>query len=329
MGATYSFAVKATDPREENSMAQDTDSNQPRENHGGSNLNRSPIQDRLRDEKIEAQKQEWPGSDQQMQPKPDHGEESYKGSGKLQGKKAIITGADSGIGRAVAIAFAREGADVAIAYYQEDQDAQETLKWVQEAGRKGVLIRADIRKPEECQRLVSEAIEGLGGVNILVNNAGFHEEQKNIENISPEQLEDTYRTNVFSFIWCIQSALPYLHEGDVIINTGSVTGLRGSPDLLDYAGTKAAIHNMTKSLAGKFADRGIRVNCVAPGPVWTPLIPATRYEEKVEGFGSQSMWGRPAHPAELAPSYVFLASTDSRYYTGEILAPTGTKSTTR
>lgn len=274
------------------------------------------------------QKQEWPGHEEELRPLADHGETSYRGGGKLEGRKALITGGDSGIGRAVAIAFAREGADVAIAYYNERDDAQETVRWIESANRRALSFAGDLRDPEHCQRVVEWTVEQLGGLNILVNNAGFHRERRDFSQVTPEQLDQTFRTNIFAYIWMAQAALRHMKEGDVIINTGSVVGVSGHPSLIDYAATKAAIHNLTKSLAMLVANRGIRVNCVAPGPVWTPLVPATREEESVETFGAATFWKRPAQPAEIAPSYVFLASADSRYCTGEILAITGSTTTT-
>jgi NAD(P)-dependent dehydrogenase (short-subunit alcohol dehydrogenase family) len=272
------------------------------------------------------QTQEWPGKEKDLKPKADHGEKTYKGADKLKGKRAIITGGDSGIGRAVAIAFAREGADVAIAYYNERDDAAETERWVREAGRKSLTIEGDLRDPEHCKEVVEETTEALGGVDILINNAAFQMQQDDFLKITPEQLDQTFRTNIYAYFWMAQAALPHMDEGSVIINTGSVTGLKGHASLIDYAATKGAIHNFTQSLAQVVAARGIRVNCVAPGPVWTPLIPATK---STKGHGSDTFWGRPAQPAEIATSYVFLASADGRYYSGAIFSPTGTKESAR
>lgn len=275
------------------------------------------------------QKQEWPGREEAMRPKADHGEETYRGAGKLLGRTALITGGDSGIGRAVAIAFAREGADVAISYLDEHEDAEETVGWVEKAGRRALALPGDVRDRKHCFDLAERTGRELGRVSILVNNAGFHIETRDFLEITPEQLDRTFRTNIYAFFWMAQAVLGSMRAGDVIINTGSVTAVSGHPRLIDYAATKAAIHNFTKSLALLAADRGIRVNCVAPGPVWTPLIVSTREEGHVEKFGANTLWERPAQPAEIAPSYVFLASADSRYYTGEILAPTGLETTTR
>lgn len=290
-------------------------------------VNPNPLADaRAKDPRV-PQHQDWPGRDTSMRPVPDHGEETYRGANKLQGKKALITGGDSGIGRAIAIAFAREGADVAIAYYNEHEDAQETLRWVSKAGRKGVGIQGDLSRPDHCQETITQVVEDLGGLDILVNNAGRQTDACSIADLTPEIVERTFRTNFFAQLWLTQAAIKHLKPCSSIINTGSVTGLRGSPHLLDYAATKAAIHNFTKSLARQLADSGIRVNCVAPGPVWTPLIVSTMEDEDIRDFGGNSIWKRPAQPAEIAPSYVFLASADARYYTGEIMAPTGEETT--
>ncbi len=273
------------------------------------------------------QQQPWPGSEAGMRPAADHGEQTYQGANKLLGKKALITGGDSGIGRAVAIAFAREGADVAIAYYDEREDAQETMRWVEEAGRKGLAIQGDLGNRDHCREVIRQVVEDLGGIDILVNNAGRQTETERLAEIMPEQLERTFRTNFFALVWLTQAALEHMPEGGVILNTGSVQGFSPDPSLIDYAATKAAIHNFTKALAPQVAERGIRVNCVAPGPVWTPLIVSTMDDATITRFGSSSVWKRPAQPAEIAPSYVFLASNDGRYYTGEILAPTGEETT--
>jgi NAD(P)-dependent dehydrogenase (short-subunit alcohol dehydrogenase family) len=278
---------------------------------------------------VPRQQQEWPGHEARMRPQADHGEETYKGSGKLEGKKALITGGDSGIGRAVAIAFAREGADVAISYLNEHDDARETQKWIEQAERRALSFSGDLRDRDHCRQVVEKTVQEFGTLDILVNNAAFHSETTDFLDITPEQLDQTFRTNIYAYIWMAQAALPHMKEGDVIVNTGSVVAMKGNSHLLDYAATKAAIHNFTLSLAQVVAERGIRVNCVAPGPVWTPLIPSTRKEEAVESFGSNSLWKRPAQPAEIAPSFVFLASADARFYTGEILAPTGLPVTTR
>ena len=290
-------------------------------------LDPDPLAEQRGKEGFPPQKQPWPGSDLLMNPRPDHGERTYRGSGKLKGRTALITGGDSGIGRAVAIAFAREGADVAIAYYNEHEDAEETVRWIRDAGRRALALPGDLRDPAICREVVAGVVREFGRLGILVNNAAVHRETGGLEEITPEQLDWTFRTNVFSAFWLTQAALPQMKAGDVVINTGSVTGLRGSPRLLDYAATKAALHNFTVSLAKDLAPRGIRVNCVSPGPVWTPLIVSTRDPKKVPEFGTDTVWGRAAQPAEIAPTYVFLAAGDSRYYTGEIFAPTGGETT--
>jgi NAD(P)-dependent dehydrogenase (short-subunit alcohol dehydrogenase family) len=274
--------------------------------------------------------QSYPGIEKKMDPQADHGEQSYRGSGKLDGLVAIVTGGDSGIGRAVCIAFAREGADVAIGYLaeKEDADAQETRRWVEEAGRRCLVHRFDVQSRAACQQFVQQVKSELGGVHILVNNAAYQMSQDSIEDYTEEQIERTFRTNIFGYFFMAQSALPHMKAGAVILNTGSITGMEGNPKLIDYSSTKGAIHIFTKSLANNIADRGIRVNCVAPGPVWTPLIPSTFEKDHVTSFGEDTVWERPAQPAEIAPAFVFLASADSRYITGEVLAITG-KSTSR
>lgn len=271
--------------------------------------------------------QSAPGTEQQMSEKPDHGEESYRGSGKLNGLSAIITGGDSGIGRAVAIAFAREGADVAIGYLseKEEEDARETVRWIEKAGRRAIAHRFDVKEKSECERFVNRVVKEFGFLDILVNNAAYQNETESILDITEEQLEGTFRTNIFGYIFMVQAALPHMKQGAVILNTGSVTAMKGNPTLLDYSATKGAIHTFTRALAQSLADDRIRVNCVAPGPVWTPLIPATMEKEHVEKFGENTFFNRPAQPAEIAPSYVFLASKDGSYYTGEVLAPTGSE----
>jgi NAD(P)-dependent dehydrogenase (short-subunit alcohol dehydrogenase family) len=275
-------------------------------------------------------KQSPPGVERRMKPQADHGEESYRGSNQLDGLAAIITGGDSGIGRAVAIAFAREGADVAISYYteKEREDAEETKRWVEEAGRRCMIHELNVQKKARCDQFVNKALKQFGRLDILVNNAAYQMQQESIFDITEEQLEGTFRTNIFGYFFMAQAALPHMKEGSVIINTGSVTALDGNKQLLDYSATKGAIHVFTKSLAMSVAEKGIRVNCVAPGPVWTPLIPATMDRKHVAAFGKDTHWGRPAQPVEIATSFVFLASPAARYYTGEIFAPTG-KGTTR
>jgi NAD(P)-dependent dehydrogenase (short-subunit alcohol dehydrogenase family) len=274
--------------------------------------------------------QPYPGTDDDLKPGADHGETSYEGCGKLKGLVAIVTGGDSGIGRAVAIAFAREGADVAMGYLGEveTEDAEETRRWVEEAGRRCLVHRFDVREPAQCRDLVERTVKELGGLDVLVNNAAYQMSQESVLDITPEQLDRTFRTNVFGYLQMVQAALPHLKEGSAIIQTGSVTAFEGNPRLIDYSATKGAIHNLTLSLSKSLKDKKIRVNTVAPGPVWTPLIPSTFPHEHVVEFGKDTLWERPAQPAEIATSYVFLASADARFFSGEVLSPTG-KTTSR
>jgi NAD(P)-dependent dehydrogenase (short-subunit alcohol dehydrogenase family) len=273
--------------------------------------------------------QPYPGTDQDMKPGADHGEDSYTGCGKLDGLAAVITGGDSGIGRAVAIAFAKEGADVAISYLSEDEDedAQETGRQVEAAGRRCLVQRMDVRERQACFDFVHAAAKEFGRLDVLVNNAAYQMEQPSIHEITEEQLDRTFRTNIFGYIYMAQAALKHMKAGACIINTGSVTAMEGNPGLIDYSATKGAIHTFTKALAQAISDDGIRVNCVAPGPVWTPLIPATLEPEHVEKFGEDTMWKRPAQPVEIATAYVYLASSDARYISGEVIAITGKTST--
>jgi NAD(P)-dependent dehydrogenase (short-subunit alcohol dehydrogenase family) len=268
---------------------------------------------------------EHPGPEGQMDAKPDHGEETYRGSGRLQGKKALITGGDSGIGRAVAIAFAREGADVAIVHLaDEEEDARETTKWVEQAGRKALALPADLRDERQCRQLVEQVAQEFGQIDVLVNNAAYQMAQPGgLEDISTEQFDRVMKTNLYGMFWVTRAALEHMREGASIINSSSIQAYQPSPELLDYAMTKAAIVNFTKGLGQALAERGIRVNTVAPGPVWTPLIPATMPSEKVESFGQQVPLGRPAQPAELAAAYVFFASQESSYVTSQVLGVTG------
>jgi NAD(P)-dependent dehydrogenase (short-subunit alcohol dehydrogenase family) len=268
---------------------------------------------------------EYPGLELETTPRPDFGEHSYQGHNRLQGKAALITGADSGIGRAVALAFAREGADVLISYLNEDTDAEETARVVREAGRKAVLARGDISDEAHCRALVERAVAELGSLDILVNNAAYQMTREGIEQIPDGEWEHTFRTNIFAMYYLCKVAWPHLQPGSAIINTASIQAYQPSPQLLPYASTKGAIVTFSKALAEEGAQRGIRVNVVAPGPVWTPLIPATMPEEKAQEFGQDSPLGRPAQPAELAPIFVFLASAESSYITGEVVGVTGGK----
>ncbi|NJR40134.1 MAG: SDR family oxidoreductase [Leptolyngbyaceae cyanobacterium CSU_1_4] len=260
-----------------------------------------------------------PGSEAEMTPKPKFEGSEYRASGKLQGKVALITGGDSGIGRAVAIAYAKEGADVAIAYLNEHDDAKETQAKVEQEGRRCVTIAGDLGNEPFCQEVVQQIIDQFGQLDILVNNAGEQHPQNSIEDISAEQLERTFRTNIFAMFFLTKAAMPYLKEGSSIINTTSVTAYHGSPWLLDYSATKGAIVAFTRSLSLALTQKGIRVNGVAPGPIWTPLIPSTFPDEKTENFGKQVPMNRAGQPEEVAPSYVFLASSDSSYMSGQML----------
>jgi NAD(P)-dependent dehydrogenase (short-subunit alcohol dehydrogenase family) len=248
----------------------------------------------------------------------------YEGRDLLAGRKALITGGDSGIGRAVAIAFAKEGADVAIAYLDEHDDARHTAKLVEAAGRRAVLIPGDLSEEEACRHAVTTTVDDLGGIDILVNNIAQQRPVESLGEVTTEEWDATFRTNVYSYFWCTQAALEHMPDGGAIINSGSVNGLRGNKSLLAYAATKGAVHIFTKSMAQALLDRRIRVNCVAPGPVWTPLIPATMPAEKTAAFGSQDPMDRAAQPDEIAPSYVFLASERlAGFYTGQVLSPIG------
>jgi NAD(P)-dependent dehydrogenase (short-subunit alcohol dehydrogenase family) len=271
------------------------------------------------------QQQTPPGVLGEMEPKPDHGEESYRGSGKLTGKAAVITGGDSGIGRAVAIAFAREGADVLISYLNEHEDAKDTAKYVEEAGRKCVLVAGDISDRAHCKTIIPKAVEAFGKVDILVNNAAYQMSHDTLEEVSDEEWDYTVATNLSAMFTLTKDAIPHMPPGGSIINSSSVNSDMPSPNLAPYAMTKAGIANFTASLAQMYAEKGIRANSVAPGPIWTPLIPATMPEEKVESFGQQVPLGRAGQPAELAPVYVLLASDESSYVSGARIAVTGGK----
>lgn len=271
------------------------------------------------------QQQELPGKTDRMRPAPDHGEKSYRGSGRLLGRAALITGGDSGIGRAVAIAFAREGADVLISYLSEEEDARQTARWVEEAGRKAVLVPGDIGEEEHCRGLVERAAKEFGRLDILVNNAAHQASIDSIEEISTDEWRRTMRTNLDAMFFLCKAAVSVMKPGAAIINLASIQSKSPSPELLAYATTKGAIANFTAGLAGMLAERGIRVNAVAPGPIWTPLIPATLPEEKVVNFGSDTPLGRVGQPAELAGAFVLLASDAASYMTGAVIPVTGGK----
>ncbi|MBB6221202.1 hypothetical protein GGE66_002172 [Rhizobium leguminosarum] len=272
-----------------------------------------------------SQKQPMPGFTAQMDPVPDHGEKTYRGSERLKGKRAIITGGDSGIGRAVAIAYAREGADIVISYLDEDEDADETKRLVEEAGGKAVLVSGDIQDPALCRRIVETAVEELGGIDILVNNAAHQASFKSIDEISDEEWELTFKVNIHAMFYLTKAAVPHMKPGSSIINTASINSDSPNPTLLAYATTKGAIQNFTAGLAQLLAEKGIRANAVAPGPIWTPLIPSTLPEESVSNFGKQVPMKRPGQPAELATTYVMLADPLSSYVSGATIAVTGGK----
>ncbi|MFP4974375.1 SDR family oxidoreductase [Paenibacillus sp. CN-4] len=271
------------------------------------------------------QQQEGPGLQQEMNPVPDCGETSYRGTGRLTGRKAIVTGADSGIGRAVAIAYAREGADVLLSYMPEEEaDAQQVVKLIEEAGRKAVAMPGDVKDESYCERLVEAAVEQLGGLDILAVVAGKQQFVPKIDELTTEQFDETFKTNVYAMFWLCKAAIKHMKPGSSIINTSSIQAYKPSPILLDYATTKAAINTFSKALAQQVAEQGIRVNVVAPGPVWTPLqIVGGQPVEKLKDFGSQTPLGRPGQPAEMAPAYVFLASQESSYVSGETLNANG------
>lgn len=272
-----------------------------------------------------AQPQLPPGSSAKMQPQPDYGEDSYVGSGRMEDKKALITGADSGIGRAVALAFAREGADVVVSYLNEHEDARETQRLVESAGRRCVLVPGDISEPEHCRALVARAVEAFARIDVLVNNAAHQMTFESIEQIPDDEWERTFATNIHAMFYITKAALPHMKEGASIINTASVQADTPSPQLLAYATTKGAIQNFTGGLAQMLAEKGIRANVVAPGPIWTPLIPATMPSDNVQHFGEQVPMKRPGQPCEVAPVYVMLASDESSYLSGATIAVTGGK----
>ena len=269
--------------------------------------------------------QEHPGNEAEMNPQADHGEKTYRGSGKLKDYAAVITGGDSGIGRAVALAFAREGSDVLFSYLseEENEDARETTRLVEDAGRKAMAMRCDIQDPRVCRQLIDQAYESFGRLDILVNNAAYQMAQERLEDFSVEQIDRTYRTNILAMYYLCQAAVPRMQPGGSIINVSSIQAYEPSPELLDYAPTKAAIIGFTKALSKLVIKQGIRVNAVAPGPVWTPLIPATVSAEKTQNFGDNTLFERPAQPRELAPAFVMLASPEGAYMTGEVVGVTG------
>ena len=283
----------------------------------------------MSDKAFPPQQQEPPGLTDEMDPRPDHGEETYEGHGRLEGKNALITGGDSGIGRAVALAFAREGADIAFTFMTEEkEDAQATIELIGSAGRRSVPIEADLREREACDRAVLETVEGLGGLDILVNNAGFQMARDDgLEAIDDERLDRVFRTNLYALFWTTRAAVPHLRESrGCIVNNSSIQAFEPSTALLDYAATKAAINNATVNLAAELGPDGIRVNAVAPGPIWTPLQPATQPVEKVQQFGADTPLGRAGQPAEVAPAFVFLASErEASYVSGTVLGVTGGK----
>lgn len=270
-----------------------------------------------------AQQQTAPGTQARMDPVPDCGEKSYRGSGKLTGKKTVITGGDSGIGRAVAIAFAREGADVLISYLNEDEDAQEVARYVEDAGRKCVLVPGDLSDPAHCRAVIDRAVQEFGGIDVLVNNAGYQMTHQSLDEISDEEWDYTFRLNIGAYFYLTKAAVPFMSPGSSIIGSSSVNSDTPNPTLAPYAATKAAIANFSASLAQLLGDKGIRVNSVAPGPIWTPLIPSTMPADKVESFGGNVPLGRAGQPAELAPIYVLLASDDASYVSGARVAVTG------
>jgi NAD(P)-dependent dehydrogenase (short-subunit alcohol dehydrogenase family) len=270
--------------------------------------------------------QAHPGSEREMSPRPDYGEESYRGLGRLKGRAAVITGADSGIGRAVALAFAREGADVVISYLNEHDDAKETQRVVESAGRRAILVAGDLAEEQHCRRVIEEAVRAFGHVHVLVNNAAFQGKSvEKFEEIDAARIDRTFRVNIEAMFHLVRHALPHFEKGGAIINTASIQAYNPNASILDYAATKGAIVTFTKGLAQHLIERGIRVNCVAPGPVWTPLVAQSFDREKLKEFGKNYPMQRPAQPAELAPAYVFLASDESRYINGEVLGVTGGK----
>jgi NAD(P)-dependent dehydrogenase (short-subunit alcohol dehydrogenase family) len=269
------------------------------------------------------QQQPYPGRESEMQPRPDYGEQSYRGANRLAHKKALITGGDSGIGRAVALAFAREGADVLISYLNEDADASETMRVVRDAGRTGIAVAGDITNEQHCVSLVERTLKEFGALDLLVNCAGYQMTRDGITGIATEEFDFTMKTNIYAMFWLCKAAFPRMRDGGAIINTASIQAYQPSPTLLGYAATKGAIVTFTKAFAAEAIKRGIRVNAVAPGPIWTPLIPSTMPPEHVEKFGENTPTKRAGQPVEISPVYVFLASTESSYITGEVIGATG------
>jgi NAD(P)-dependent dehydrogenase (short-subunit alcohol dehydrogenase family) len=291
-----------------------------------STTDRNPVT-RYPSDDFPRQEQEQPGLTSATDPAPDHGEKTYIGTGKLSGMRALITGGDSGIGRAVAIAYAREGADVAISYLpEEEQDAADTVEWIEQAGRTALRLPGDVRNEQQCTDLVQRVVDELGGLDILVLNAAYQQNRDDgLENIPTAEIERVFETNLFAPLWTARAAIPHLKPGSSIITTSSIQGFNPSPQLIDYAMTKAAHVAFTKALAQQLGPKGVRVNAVAPGPIWTPLIPATSWPDKVETFGQDTPLGRAGQPAELAHAYVFLASPENSYVSGAIVPVTGGK----
>jgi NAD(P)-dependent dehydrogenase (short-subunit alcohol dehydrogenase family) len=326
--ASPDTSVQAVADKQQNiQQAQDDKDQKQAQSSGGGESEEKAVQAGAAEQPappMPAQHLQKPGLEADMELKPKYMAPSYKGSGKLEGMTALVTGGDSGIGRAVSVLFAREGADVAVLYLNEDVDAEETRRGIEAEGRRCLLMSGDVKDPEFCRDTVEKTVKEFGKLDILVNNAAFQEHAESLEDITEERFDETLRTNVYGYFHMAKAALPHLKRGACIINTGSVTGLEGSAKLLDYSATKGAIHAFTKSLASNLIDKGIRVNAVAPGPVWTPLNPADKKPEAIEKFGSDTDMKRPAQPEELSPAYVFLASpVCASYITGIVLPVTG------
>jgi NAD(P)-dependent dehydrogenase (short-subunit alcohol dehydrogenase family) len=305
-------------------LQREQDRKEPQAAKGGEDKGPPQTSQRKYPDELPAQHLEKPGQEADMQLKPQFLAPHYKGSGKLEGMAALITGGDSGIGRAVAVLYAREGADVAIVYLSSHEDAEETKRCVEKEGRKCLLIPGDVKDAKFCEQAVQKTIKQFGKLDILVNNAAFQEHAHSLQDITDERLDETFKTNIYGYFYMARAAVPHLKKGSCVINTGSVVALRGSGELLDYSATKGAIHAFTMSLASSLIDKGIRVNAVAPGPVWTPLNPADRSEKEIVEFGKQTDYKRPAQPEELSPAYVFLAAPScASYITGIVLPVTG------